>query len=198
MRLPQARNGPRRPRSATRRLRRLRPIVQPTGKCQFWHPGRTSAEPALHHWRVASAQQIYSLMMKERVAPALRALGFKGSERAFTLPADGFIAQLGFQKSNHSDQLEVLVTANISAVSLAAWDEARERWPHLPTRPSPNTAYGPFFWQQRVPNLLPSRSPAWWRVSAHDEPGVVGDDIVGAVRDYALPALRLRIGASGG
>ena len=137
-------------------------------------------------------------MMKERVAPALRALGFKGSERAFTLPADGFIAQLGFQKSNHSDQLEVLVTANISAVSLAAWEEARQRWPHLPTRPSPNTAYGPFFWQKRVPNLLPTKSPNWWRVSPHEDPTAVAADIVAAVRDYALPALRSEIESSGG
>ncbi|RPE41173.1 uncharacterized protein DUF4304 [Streptomyces sp. Ag109_O5-1] len=52
-------------------------------------------------------------MMRTQIAPALRALGFKGSGQIFELPHPASWALLGFQKSayNTARHVEFTVTA---------------------------------------------------------------------------------------
>jgi hypothetical protein len=99
-----------------------------------------------------TAQEVFAAMMKDQVAPALRALGFKGS-----------------------------------------WETARAERPYLPKRPSGNIFYGGFAWQRRVGDLVPDRRERRWRVSADRPTEPVVADVLAAVRDSVLPAMRGRM-----
>jgi Domain of unknown function (DUF4304) len=137
-----------------------------------------------------TAQEAYGALMKERVAPALRSLGCKGSGGRFTLPSDAYWCLIGFQKSAYSDATEVQVTVNLSAIPRQVWQEQRGREPHLPEKPSPSTFYGAWAAQTRIGRLLPGGQDKWWRVLADDENAAVADDILATMEAYGLPWLR--------
>ncbi len=134
-------------------------------------------------------------MMRDRVAPALRELGFQGSGQAFTLPAPDHFVILGFQKSANSDRSEVSFTINVSAVSKAAWRRMCDERTYLPETPSPNTYYCDDAWQQRIGALMPrsDREP-WWTVRAGESAESVADEVLNVVRDYAVPAIEDQLG----
>jgi Domain of unknown function (DUF4304) len=51
-----------------------------------------------------TAQEAFTMMVKEQIAPALRELGFKGSGQRFTLPDDEHWALIGLQKFTWSNR----------------------------------------------------------------------------------------------
>ena len=61
-------------------------------------------------------QQVYDDLMKGSFAPALRAVGLKGSGGRFELPSEEYWAQLGFQKSAFSDSTALKSTVNLSVI----------------------------------------------------------------------------------
>jgi Domain of unknown function (DUF4304) len=140
-----------------------------------------------------TAQETYGELLKTRVAPALRELGFKGSGQNYGLPSDDFWALLGFQKSTSSDAGRVRFTANVLVVSRADWDAVREERPHLPKRPTATTFWGTFVWQKRIGALLPGGEDLWWEVAAGVDTTELADAVVWAVQDYVLPAMRRRM-----
>jgi hypothetical protein len=52
-------------------------------------------------------------MLRDEIAPELRAAGFKGSRQSFDLPSESHWAVLGFQKSAWSDRQRVTFTVNL-------------------------------------------------------------------------------------
>ena len=132
-------------------------------------------------------------MLREQVAPRLRELGFKGSGQAYTLPSDTHWAIMGFQKSKWSDAESLEFTANVTVAERAKWEEERQARPYLPAKPSPNTHYGDYIWQERIGTLRPTGGDQWWRVRAGMKTDALAADVVAAVRDYALPAMRAEL-----
>ena len=130
------------------------------------------------------------MLMKERLAPGLRALGCKGSAGRFLLPSDAFWSFIGFQKSAYSDAKEVQVTVNLSAIPRQVWQEQRDQSPHLPEKPSPSTFYGSWAPQTRIGDLLPDGEDKWWRVVADDQNAAVANDLLAGIEAYGLPWLR--------
>ncbi len=49
-----------------------------------------------------TAQETYASMLREQIAPRLRALGFQGSGGVYRLPDEREWRQLGFQKDRYS------------------------------------------------------------------------------------------------
>src|SRR5947209_7169681 len=90
------------------------PLAQARHKCLF---RRGAALARGHHRPVESAQETFKRMMREQVAPQLRALGFKGSGQRFTLPSDSHWALLGFQRSAWGDSRKGKFTINLTVVS---------------------------------------------------------------------------------
>ena len=130
-------------------------------------------------------------MLRERIAPALRELGFNGSGQVYYLPDAHSWALLGFQKSKYSNAREVAFTINLSAGSKIEWAEARigrEHW--MPERPTANTRYGRPLWEARIGRLLSDGQDKWWRLSADGDTAKLDDEVVLTTRDVALPALR--------
>lgn len=68
----------------------------------------------------ATAQQVFSEMLRSVVAPGLRERGFRGSGQSFWLPDDRMWAQVGFQKSVSSTKDAVRFTVNLGVTDKAA------------------------------------------------------------------------------
>ncbi|WP_262055993.1 DUF4304 domain-containing protein [Streptomyces sp. STR69] len=137
-----------------------------------------------------TAQEAFTTLMRARIAPGLRALGFKGSGQTYELPHLESWALIGFQKSAHSTAGRVEFTLNVTVADKLGWARARRHQPHLPARPSPNTVYGPAAWHSRIGQLLPAKRDTWWTISATTDPGPVARGVITAVTEYALPAIR--------
>lgn len=140
-----------------------------------------------------TAQESFATLMRLHVAPALRDLGFKGSGAVFNLPEAGFWASVGFQRSVYSDRDEVRFTANLTVVSRSVWQAIRAEKPYLPERPAPNTFYGRSVWQERIGGLLPGGEDKWWHLGPDTDLEALARDVVAAISDFGLPAMRARI-----
>jgi hypothetical protein len=132
-------------------------------------------------------------MLREQIAPRLRALGFKGSGQAYSLPSRTHFATIGFQKAKWSEAASLSFTANVTVAECDIWEKEREVRPYLPAKPSPNTYYGDYIWQKRIGFLLPAGQDQWWDVGAGMSTDALADEVVAAIHEYALPAMRARL-----
>ncbi|MFD8716751.1 DUF4304 domain-containing protein [Streptomyces sp. NPDC059629] len=67
---------------------------------------------------VPTAQAVFASMMSTQIAPALRALGLKGSGQIFELPHPVSWALLGFQKSAYNTAGHAEFTVNVTAIGM--------------------------------------------------------------------------------
>uniref|UniRef100_UPI003A8AB972 DUF4304 domain-containing protein n=1 Tax=Streptomyces sp. Agncl-13 TaxID=3400628 RepID=UPI003A8AB972 len=66
-----------------------------------------------------TAQQAFASLMRARIAPGLRALGFKGSGQTYELPHLETWALIGFQKAAHKTAGQVEFTLNVTVADKA-------------------------------------------------------------------------------
>jgi hypothetical protein len=150
---------------------------------------------------MSSAQDLFKLMLRDEVAPALRASGLKGSGQRFELPSESHWALLGFQKSAWSDRQRLTFTVNLTVVARSVWTNGRRRWSQLPEQPGPNWALPPMmesafdtgYWHARIGELMPGNLDRWWEVNATPDSGAVAAEVVEAIVEYALPEMRERL-----
>lgn len=140
-----------------------------------------------------NAQDLYKTFIRDRLAPALRSRGFKGSGQKFRLPVGGTWALLGLQKSKYSDSSSVSFTINLTAVSESAWADARARFPFYPAQPAPNTFYGDFAWQKRIGLLTEENEDRWWCIDGTTNQEALLTEVVGVIDATALPALKQEV-----
>lgn len=140
-----------------------------------------------------SVQELFAAFLRDRIAPALRERGLRGSGQTYRLRDPAWIAQFGFQRSVHDDAASLRFTINAQVVSQRAWDEARGEQPWLPARPTPNTRYGPFVWAKRVGFLLPDQADKWWEITADTDLDRLGDEILRAIDVAVIPRIRDRL-----
>lgn len=138
------------------------------------------------------AQDRFKAVARDRWAPALRDLGFKGSGRVFALPDERDWAMLGFQTSTASTSDVAKFTINLLVVGKDDWERARQERPWYSAKPSPNTI-ALHRYQQRLGHLTHGRDH-WWRLlgDGSNEEEVV-NEVIHAIRDLAVPALRAQI-----
>jgi Domain of unknown function (DUF4304) len=141
-----------------------------------------------------SAHQAFRQLLRDHVAPALRELGFVGSGTAYRLQIPGAIALLGFQRSRYDDRDVVAFTANLTAGPEAAWEEARQRYAFLPERPAANTRYPGGLWHGRLGMQMPAAQDLWWELAPDSDLAALGGEIIAAVREHGIPALRAHAG----
>ncbi|WP_431680130.1 DUF4304 domain-containing protein [Kitasatospora sp. KL5] len=145
---------------------------------------------------MTTAQELYRAMLRDSIAPRLRALGWKGSGQRFELPDPAAWVQLGFQGSrfNSADSLDF--TVNISVIGRRAWDSYREEHPGLPARPNPSTYYSRQLSPVRIGYLLAAGRDTWWNISTdrpRDRIARTADGVVAAVTDHAMPEIHRRL-----
>jgi hypothetical protein len=138
---------------------------------------------------VVTAQVMYQRLVRERLSPGFRGLGFIGSSGRYALRCDGCWVLLALQKSAYSDAAEVQFTANLLVANKVQWASAREERAHLPERPSAGIGYGVPVAQARIGQLLPGGDDKWWRVYAGVDLAAVAADVLNDTEQYALPWL---------
>jgi len=140
-----------------------------------------------------SPQDVYADLMKTTFAPALRAVGLRGSNGRFGLPSDVYWAQLGFQKSSYNGPDEVRFTVNLSVIGRAEWESQRADKPYLGKRPTPTTQYGAWAEQVRIGQLTPVSGDKWWRIIRGAEVEPVRADALADLLIYGVPWIMARV-----
>lgn len=143
---------------------------------------------------MVTAQEQLKALLREDLAPQLRAEELTGTERKFAVPSRWYFAQLGIQSSVSSTSEYVKFTVNAQVIRKADWEAARQGRAWLPARPSPNVGYPvPGSWDERV-GLLMGTNDRWWGLDASGaDRGAIASEVIHAVIDFALPAMRERI-----
>jgi len=141
---------------------------------------------------MSTAVDEFSTVVRDRLAPALRELGLKGSGTAFLLPDEQSWAIVGFQKSRTSDRREVRFTVNLTVANKLDWERARVVTPWLPARPSGNGRY-PVGTVVRLGLIMPGGRDRWWSVTASAPAAEIVADVIAAIRDHGIPWLRARV-----
>ncbi len=141
-----------------------------------------------------SAAEGYAKMMESVVEPGLLKLGFTGTGGAFALPAPDHFATLSFQRGRDDAWVRVKFTANVKVVSRAEWDEWSSSHPGLvggAASPDPDALFG-VGWTTRL-GVLSRERDHWWSIWAGFPTDEIAEDVLTAVREKALPAMRSRI-----
>lgn len=142
---------------------------------------------------VGDVQATYRAMLRDDIAPALRALGLKGSGSRYSLPDPESWALLGFQSSRFNTSEALTFTVNLCAVSRLVWESRRREQSHLPEKPSPGIFYGRFSWSCRLGHLMPENRDVWWDLDEDADAKDVASEVVATISAYGLPALRERL-----
>lgn len=142
---------------------------------------------------MTSVQDDYRQLLKEYVTPALHAEGFKGSNGKYQLRSDSVWVLIDFQKSVESSARAVKFTVNFMVVAKKTWILAREKWSHYPEKPSANSVWKEAEWQERIGTLMPGRVDHWWWLRGGDELPRLGPEVVEALTNCGLPALKHQV-----
>jgi len=129
-------------------------------------------------------------MLRDEIAPRLRAVGLRGSGSAYLLPdADRWLI-VGFQKHPVSRADCVEFTVNLVVASKLSWAEDRDYEPSLPIRPGARYA-GNTVNVVRLGELMPPRGDdRWWRVAPTRPTRAVATRVGNAIEHLAIPWLR--------
>ncbi|MCK0116481.1 DUF4304 domain-containing protein [Isoptericola sp. S6320L] len=141
-----------------------------------------------------TAQERFRVVVRDRLAPALRSMGLRGSGQIYTLPSETCWAQLGIQRSAFSDREKIMFTVNLSVVSRAVWVRTVEERPNLGAKPTPNTAsLYPGRFRERIRRTA-GGGGYWWNLSAdgHDEDATCSD-FLETIEMFGVPTLRREV-----
>jgi hypothetical protein len=160
---------------------------------------------------MADSRGPYRTFLRERIAPALRQLGLRGSGNNFVLPDDRTWALVGFQADWRLARDGIVsFTINLTAADKAAWDRQREQQLWYPAKPPATGAMGMHPAKTiRIGNLIPvdaTLHDRWWTIDDGREhpyldllvdgpvgpPEQMADEVIAAVRDHGIPWLRSR------
>ena len=143
------------------------------------------------------ASAILDRLMRTRLAPGLRQLGFRGSGMKFGLPDEGGNhALLGLQKHPLNDAAMCRFTVNLAFFPREQWERLRVEEPWLPKEPNPNDVH-PSGWTRRLGQLLDPPRDLWWSIDAASDVNAVAEEVLDLIRDIALPELLARLANSG-
>lgn len=127
-------------------------------------------------------------MLRDNVGPGLRAEGFKGSGREYTMPSAIHWRTLGFQGSTANTAGQMKFTVNCKVVRRDLWAATYEEKRYIGVRPKPNVHVG-IEWWNRIGQLMPDRTDRWWSLNADDDSSAVAQDVLTAIRSHAIPAM---------
>lgn len=143
-----------------------------------------------------TARAWFDEMLRVRVAPGMRRLGLVGSRQSFRLPAEGYWAQIGVQKSVSSTAEHVQFTLNLSVISALDWEHCRSLLPHTGSRPSANVC-SPRGWYERIGAFMRTdgrpEGDHWWVLHLNQPFDQIADHVLEIVGAHGLPELRRHI-----
>lgn len=143
-----------------------------------------------------TAQEHFRAVVRDRLAPALRSMGLRGSGQIYTLPSASCWAQLGLERDKWSDRTAVRFTANLNVVSRASWEQALVAWPWIGAKPTPNV-YNPVADEchERIGRIA-GVGDYWWPLSADgSDDDATCRDFLAMMGEHGLPFLLREVAA---
>ena len=135
---------------------------------------------------MVTAQDRFSDLLREEVAPALRRLGLKGSGRNHVLPDPDYFLPIAFQGDRYNTADSVSFTVNLAAINRREWEEGWQPWwGKAPTA----TVQAPVGRYMRLGHLMPQQRDVWWALTGDTDASQLAAEIVAAIREHGLPAL---------
>lgn len=138
---------------------------------------------------MTAIQDTFKKLLRVSIAPRLRDRGLQGSGQNYSLKSDSHWALIGFQKSMFSDSDRLTFTINLFVVSKELWEEARKERGHLPAKPSANVDWS-VGWSKRIGHLLPEGKDYWWSLDGSTNLDSLSSEVIDAICDKAVPAMR--------
>jgi hypothetical protein len=139
-----------------------------------------------HHF-VMTATEAYRACLRDRIGPALRDEGFRGSGSTWSLRSpQGDLAIVNAQSSSFSSKAEVRFIVNLSILCLP-W----LRYRGLPVPKAPKESHG--LWRNRLhpSSTTPAAGPdRWWTVTDEAAAREASDDVVTQLHSAGVPLLR--------
>ncbi|WP_084011164.1 DUF4304 domain-containing protein [Pseudofrankia sp. DC12] len=133
-------------------------------------------------------------MLRDRVAPELRAVGLSGSGQVFRLKSTSHHVILSFQRSRLAPPGEVHFTANLAIFDRDTWNSARDRDPVLPEQPEPTIFYPTVDGiQTRIGHLAGGSTDIWWKIGELGDAESVAAEVVRAIRSFMIPVIQSAI-----
>ncbi|WP_026424604.1 DUF4304 domain-containing protein [Actinokineospora inagensis] len=142
---------------------------------------------------VRNADEWFKLMVDTGLAPGLRALGMSGSGRHFRVIEDAHIGQVSILQSSKSSAYSTRFTMSLSVTATDEWATQLRIRPYTGRHPGGG-------WQERIGNLMLIGSgipigDLWWKIEAGKPFAGLSDEVLTAVREFGLPAIRDQIRA---
>ncbi len=139
------------------------------------------------------AAEAFRLMLRDRIGPALREAGFKGSSPTWTFTASrGDLALVNVQRSRWSPPGEVRFAVNLSVLPEPWWRWCQQAGLAGAPSSKPKEYHG--LWRHRLrprsPSVTaPGTAGGWWIVRDAASAAAAADDVIAGLRDEALPTL---------
>ncbi|MFC7618302.1 hypothetical protein ACFQV2_37965 [Actinokineospora soli] len=140
---------------------------------------------------VRNADGWFRLMVETDLAPGLRALGLSGSDRHYRMVTDTHRGEISIVQAV-ARQDTTRFTLSLGVTPTDEWTAQRRIRPYL-THSQPG-------WRASIGQvvLIGSGVPIgdlWWQVRAGKPFGSISKEILGLVREFALPAMHAQIRA---
>jgi hypothetical protein len=112
----------------------------------------------------------------------------------YIMPDEVRRATLTIQKSVYSTKDQIDFTINLGVVDPTTRDRLHEA-SEVERRLGNNVVLRQHggSWGWRLYQLMPMGTPPWWSVTAASDIAELTATVVGAIRDYALPAMRIQL-----
>jgi len=145
---------------------------------------------------VGTAQEGLRDLLRDLVAPALRAQGLKGTAGKYHLPDPNHFALVEWQRNTHSTSEELTFTVNLMVMKRSTWKDRTADGKFRLKVPVAGI-YGWGEWEERIGFLMPEHRDIWWPVRAGEDSSEVGRSVVEALTRWGLPALRSHLHEDG-
>jgi hypothetical protein len=125
--------------------------------------------------------------------------GLRGSGTSWTQPSDTHWVLVGFQTDRWPAEAAATFTSNLVVLSKAEWPAFNAPPGRPPERPHPNESHyrgwgegihPPIGWSERIGFLMPVARDHWWFVTPDTDLDGLAAEVLGALGDYGLPAMR--------
>lgn len=126
--------------------------------------------------------KLYGTLLKDHVAPFLKADGFLRGGQCFLREGPESWAIIHFQQSSKSNSTKILFTVDFGVASKRVCEFFGIQ---VEQKKSIDTCQ----WRQRLGMLLPGGVDRWWSIDAETDIATLGSDLVCILRDCGIPVI---------
>jgi len=146
-----------------------------------------------------NAEEWFRYMVDTNLAPGLRALGFFGVGRRFRIESNRHWGEVVVEQARSFTARAVRFTVRVGVISRDEWAHQLRVRPYSPvTRPVPTTTENAGAgWQAPIGELVTVAGfpigELWWELEVGRPFDKMAREVLSAVREFALPAMRERM-----